>query len=859
MPRPGRCGRLCRDGAAPERDAGGSSVIRPLWVEVQEFRGWRARRRLPLDRRLTVIVGENRCGKSSTLNAIEWCLFGAAVEKAASGLGERADWEVRPRGAGDSPTEVTLALATPEGEVWVRRRRPGKAKAGKGDELSVRRGDGTTLTGQAAEHWLAGQGLGDWETYRRAHCFHQEAARQRVLEKPDRSAILAGLLGLGEDRNLRDTLAGLKAGALVREVDAVLTELGADVQKALSRPRQQLVALEQRLLTQRGLERWQLGPALEAEVARRLLDRARRLADALGVSVTLPDVNPDSGASINAAATGTATATIATANASINAAATAMATINAAATATANELGAVLQWAGAWPGVVRASAGVLRDLPALRRRSGSLASAIELAAPTEAAWRTAEATLTAAVASGGDEALRAQGHQEAEAALAEAEAALKAAHALVALLRDAQSVLSARSVPVDRSVPADRPEPSAQSVLAAQSAPERCPVCESVVPDLPAHIDAALASQGSQTLKGLTEVRDQRRAARDEAERALQELRGIVRRRELAWSAWERQRKDLAQHLPTPLPVPVPTPTPTPPPTPVPQPLPADVLAAANAERARLAAEVRRLEQVESARDASLSDHDADRLLLKDLRDWALASQAAHTPVELDALPAWAELEKAVDEAAAYAADVECLEEVAREAQAERSAARVQEVNRTLGDYFAAITAGVGVGSSSVGPGSGTRTGSGPGTSGSTTRPGTGARGVQVHVHRTPKGLDYQLWDGSGEPAVPVMNQAAINALSLAALFAQAEDAAARGGLAWVVLDDPVQSLDEAHQQGLAEAVRRLSERCHVLVAAVPSPLVERLRTHVPVERRFLFLGPWQEESGSNVAREEVL
>ena len=114
MPRPGRCGRLCRDGAAPERDAGGSSVIRPLWVEVQEFRGWRARRRLPLDRRLTVIVGENRCGKSSTLNAIEWCLFGAGVEKAASGLGERADWEVRPRGAGESPTEVTLALATPE-------------------------------------------------------------------------------------------------------------------------------------------------------------------------------------------------------------------------------------------------------------------------------------------------------------------------------------------------------------------------------------------------------------------------------------------------------------------------------------------------------------------------------------------------------------------------------------------------------------------------------------------------------------------------------------------------------------------------------------------------------------------------
>jgi hypothetical protein len=126
-------------------------------------------------------------------------------------------------------------------------------------------------------------------------------------------------------------------------------------------------------------------------------------------------------------------------------------------------------------------------------------------------------------------------------------------------------------------------------------------------------------------------------------------------------------------------------------------------------------------------------------------------------------------------------------------------------------------------------------------------------------VHRTPKGLDYQLRDASGEAAVPVMNQASINALSLAALFAQAEDAAARGGLAWVVLDDPVQSLDQVHQQGLADAVGRLAAHCHVLVGVVPSGLVERLRTHVPVERRFLYLAPWQEATGSQVEREEVL
>ena len=715
-------------------------MIRPLWLEVQEFRGWRARQRLPLERRLTIVVAENRCGKSSTLNAIEWCLFGARVEKAASGLGERADWEVRPRTAGESPTEVTLALATAAGEVQICRRRPGKPKAGKGDELSVRLSDASTVTGQAAERWLAEQGLSDWEGYRRAHCFHQEAARPRVLEKQDRSAILAGLLGLREDRQLRETLAKLRAGEFMRDVDDVLADLNTEVQKAVWRPQQQLVTLEQRLLTQWGLQRWQVGPALEAQVAQRLLDRAEQLAVALGISVSPP---------------------------------------------AAGNVDAVLQWAGAWPGTVRASATVLQALPGLRRRSGELATALALATPAEAAWRLAESAVTAEVAIGGDEAQRTQRQQAAEAALAQAESARKAAHAVAALLKDAQRVLAAGAIP------------------------DRCPVCDSAAPDLAARLQASLADYQSQTLVALSDARDAARTTRDDAERALQDLRRLLADRNTAKSVWDQHRAGLLRHLPAPV--------------------PAHVLAAANAEHTRLEAGIRRLEQVESARDTSLKDHAADSSLLQDLRDWKLASQAVQTPVELGALPAWADLQRAIDAASAYASDVECLEEVARAAQAERSAAREQEVNRTLGEYFAAIT----------------------GT--------TDASGVRVHVNPTPKGLDYQLRDATGEAAVPVMNQAAINALSLAALFAQAEDAAAQGGLAWVVLDDPVQSLDEAHQQGLAEAVRRLSEHCHVLIAAVPSPLVERLRTHVPVERRFLFLGPWQTGVGSAVAREDVL
>ena len=54
-------------------------------------------------------------------------------------------------------------------------------------------------------------------------------------------------------------------------------------------------------------------------------------------------------------------------------------------------------------------------------------------------------------------------------------------------------------------------------------------------------------------------------------------------------------------------------------------------------------------------------------------------------------------------------------------------------------------------------------------------------------------------------------------------------DLAAGGLPAWVVLDDPTQSLDETLEQGLAEAVAKLSERVPVLLATCPGPLSRRL------------------------------
>ena len=91
--------------------------MKPTAMTVSRFRGWRSEHRITLDASITAIVAENARGKSSLLNAIEWCLYGAVVTQKGSGIDERQNWELRTRSEKDDsePTVVMLELETAEG------------------------------------------------------------------------------------------------------------------------------------------------------------------------------------------------------------------------------------------------------------------------------------------------------------------------------------------------------------------------------------------------------------------------------------------------------------------------------------------------------------------------------------------------------------------------------------------------------------------------------------------------------------------------------------------------------------------------------------------------------------------------
>jgi hypothetical protein len=253
-----------------------------------------------------------------------------------------------------------------------------------------------------------------------------------------------------------------------------------------------------------------------------------------------------------------------------------------------------------------------------------------------------------------------------------------------------------------------------------------------------------------------------------------------------------------------------------------------DVLAAARKRTEKMSAEIARLDAIVAERDRNLTAHAADVALLRDLEHWLAAAARADRRVDVEAMPEWKVLDRAIDDVAGFASDLDALAELARDLQTERSEARAAEVNRALGRYYALIT-----------------------------RDDTRG-GVRVDSGIVRGKVEYGLLGDDGEQILPLLNQASLNALSLAVLFAQAEEQARRGGFASVVLDDPTQSLDDERQVGLADALEELCRSCTVLIAVVPGAFSARLESHVSVKRRFVSLAPWDRTRGARIVKEVV-
>jgi DNA repair exonuclease SbcCD ATPase subunit len=708
-------------------------------ITVSRFRGWRNEQGISLDAPITSVVADNGRGKSSLLNAIEWCLYGAVVTQKGSGIDERQNWELRTRTdkGDDEPTCVEIELGTADGTVKIRRERSASAKARDADHLTVEDPSGETVSGEGAESWLVEAGVPDWETYRRAHCFHQEAARQRVVAANERTAILAALLGLDDDLSLRNTIEANQPSKLFTEIDQTLDALNDEAHRALDLPRQRLVEIEERA-TEVGLDSSQLSESNAKTIRSQLIAGAQNLADRLSLTTELPDED---------------------------------------------DAAAVRSWAPKWPTTARSESPALASLEKYRRLASQLDTYISKYGEEDAVWQAARSALQQERQTGGDESQRDAAVTAAQTRLTAANDALKQNNATAALLTDAKSALE----------------------VAIKS--DECPVCETNVPGLKERLEATIQKLQSEEFQALQAAEGDARTTLKTAETARDALQELVRNEKSARGRVDEQRDKLREILAIDESTEV-----------------HDILAEAKKRRETVGTEISNLEGLAAARDQSIQDHQAGWGRLDLIENWLRASERTESSIDLSALPEWSDFNESLDELAGFGADLAFLGSIAREVQAERSNARAAEVNKALGKYYSLIT--------------------------------QDDTAVLVNVHTTPQRISYDLVDASERPAVPVLNQAAINALSLAVLFAQSE--AQTGGDSWglVALDDPVQSLDAAKQKGLSQAIEELANSCSVLVATVPGHLSERIQDYVSKQRHVVTLGPWSETDGASIESE---
>lgn len=170
-------------------------------LKIKGFRGYIQEKEFSFDTPVVLLFGENHRGKSSTLNAIEWCLFGNECTGKNTGIRERIDWEIRNRNL-PSKDEVFVELeleAENKMTYKILRKLISKTK----DELEINLPDGQLLKDQNAREKLAHLLKSSFRDFLTMVYQHQEAIRAILTQEPkERNDAIDRLLGLSDYRNI---------------------------------------------------------------------------------------------------------------------------------------------------------------------------------------------------------------------------------------------------------------------------------------------------------------------------------------------------------------------------------------------------------------------------------------------------------------------------------------------------------------------------------------------------------------------------------------------------------------------------------------------------------------------------------
>ncbi|MEH2235703.1 AAA family ATPase [Nostoc sp.] len=198
-------------------------------LKVKGFRGFADRageREFIFDNSCTLLLGIQGGAKSSTLNAIEWCLFGDKVaNKSATKIDERKDWLVKNKTSSEATVEVTF-------------------KRDDGELLKVYRCD-RKRRGKPSFYYQTNDGIHEDENrlavllgielsdYMSCIYLHQEVINALLVQEPkERRNALDRLMGLTNWRNLGEGIKNAKATDQFKKIDEDYAKINHKIETA---------------------------------------------------------------------------------------------------------------------------------------------------------------------------------------------------------------------------------------------------------------------------------------------------------------------------------------------------------------------------------------------------------------------------------------------------------------------------------------------------------------------------------------------------------------------------------------------------------------------------------------------------
>jgi len=240
-------------------------------VEVAGFRGLPKLLQIDFDRAVTLLHGDNRQGKSSITNAVEWCLFGPEIAAIRYGeIRERADWEVRSLHSTKCYVECTFRSA--DGETIKARR---TLKTPRTTDFSFETQDGTKSADDKLLHNLLQISSADFVSS--VH-LHPEVIRNLLVALPkNRKEAIDRLLGLSELRDLEAAFKVQKPSAWTSKLDSDIESLYLVRDSRLAEKRKTVESESDVLLTN-GFQQPDLTEDGAERYAADIAARARKLA-----------------------------------------------------------------------------------------------------------------------------------------------------------------------------------------------------------------------------------------------------------------------------------------------------------------------------------------------------------------------------------------------------------------------------------------------------------------------------------------------------------------------------------------------------------------------------------------------------